>query len=103
MLLFNNIHLQFFFIVLILISSINSSTPKLKSAEHRRLSKVCGIQDYSAWLQRQDEFLIWLDLAKLLRLSFDDNPEFQRELRQYRLQYQCLRLVERLPLSIGPG
>lgn len=89
--------------VLILISSVHPSTPKLKSVEYRRLTKVCGIQDYSAWLQRQDEFLMWLDLAKLLRLSVDDDPEFQRELRQYRLQYQCLRLIERLPLSIGPG
>lgn len=80
---------------------LDSSTSR--SPRYKRLAKYCHINDYQAWLQRQQEFLIWLDLAKILRLPVDDDEDFQREFQQYRLQQQCLRLVERLPISIGPG
>jgi hypothetical protein len=47
--------------------------------------------------------MIWIDLAKMLRLPIHEDRQFQQELNQYRLQYQCLRIVERLPVSVGPG
>ena len=98
-------------ILLVIVSSIDSQRAsretslmlKLKSAEYKQLAKYCYIDDYSAWLQRQHEFNLWSDLAKILRLPLDEDIEFQREREQYRLQHECLRVVERLPLSIGPG
>lgn len=80
------------------LSKRNSPTPRYK-----RLAKYCYIDNYQEWLRRQEEFLIWLNLAKILRLPLDNDENFQREFQQYRLQQQCLRLVERLPISIGPG
>jgi hypothetical protein len=80
-----------------------SFSSKLKSAEYGRLAKYCYIDDYPAWLHRQNEFMIWIDLAKILRLPIHEDQQFQQELNQYRLQYQCLRIVERLPVSVGPG
>ncbi len=105
----NHSNLVFSYILLILISSSiasrrqSSLTIKLKSAEYKRLAKYCLIQDYSAWLQRQQQLKLWFDLAKLLGLSIHEDVEFQRELEQYRLQYECLRLFERLAVSFGPG
>ncbi len=105
----NHSNLVFSYILLILISSSiasrrqSSLTIKLKSAEYKRLAKYCLIQDYSAWLQRQQQLKLWFDLAKLLGLSIHEDVEFQRELERYRLQYECLRLFERLPVSFGPG
>jgi hypothetical protein len=100
-----------FYLIIFVLSSVDSrqfqiqtSLPlKSKSIQYKRLAKYCYINDYPAWLQRQYEFMIWFDLAKMLRLSVHENEEFQRELQQYRLQYECLRFVERLPVSVGPG
>ncbi len=114
MILFNINRSSLFFSYLItmsILSSVNSRkfqtqtsfSSKLKSTEYHRLAKYCYINDYSAWLQRQHEFMIWLDLAKLLRLPVHEDRKFQEELKQYRLQYQCLRIIERLPVSVGPG
>src|SRR5690242_5760453 len=103
MFLFNINHSSLFIIfILSSVDSISFST-KLKSIEYRRLAKYCYIDDYSIWLQKQHEFMIWFDLAKLLRLPIHENKHFQHELKQYRLQYACLRTVERLPILIGPG
>lgn len=84
-------------------STSNALTTPSDSPRYKRLAKYCFIDNYQAWLERQREFLVWMDLAKLLRLPLDDDEEFQREFERFRLQYQCLRLVERLPISIGPG
>ena len=79
------------------------SIDKSKSAEYKRLTSYCYIDDYSAWLQRQQELTMWLDLAKILKLPIHEDQQFQQEVQQYRLQHECLRVMERLPVSVGPG
>jgi hypothetical protein len=81
----------------------NSPALKSNSAEYKRLATYCFIDDYPAWLRRQQELMIWLDLAKILKLPIQDDKQFQQELQQYRLQYECLRVMERLPVAVGPG
>ena len=78
-------------------------TKEMKSSEYKRLASYCYIDDYASWLQRQQELVIWFDLAKMLKLPIDEDKQFQRELQQYRLQHQCLRVMERLPVAVGPG
>lgn len=105
--------LPFFLLLLLLLTNLavhseQTSTPNVlttasPSPRYKRLAKYCYIDNYQAWLERQREFLVWMDVAKLLRLPLDEDEEFQREFERFRLQYQCLRLVERLPISIGPG
>lgn len=79
------------------------SVDKSKSAEYKRLASYCYIDDYSAWLQRQQELVMWLDLANILKLPIHEDEQFQQEVQQYRLQHECLRVMERLPVSVGPG
>ncbi|CAF0978447.1 unnamed protein product [Rotaria sp. Silwood1] len=81
----------------------NSLPLKLKPAEYKQFAKYCYIDDYSTWLQRQHEFMIWFELAMVLKLPIHEDKQFLREYNQYRLQYECLRAVERLPVSFGPG
>jgi hypothetical protein len=107
---FLNIH-RYSLLLIFILSSVNaeqspsqtSFSPKLKSTEYQRLAKYCYIDDYSAWLERQREFMIWFDLAKMLRLPIKENQQFQQELKRYRLQYECLRIIEHLPIVVGPG
>lgn len=75
----------------------------LNPIEYKQFAKYCHIDDYTAWLQRQHEFKIWLDLATILKLPIHEDKQFQREFKLFHLQYECLRAVERLPVSIGPG
>ena len=79
------------------------SVDKSKSAEYKRLASYCYIDDYAAWVQRQQELVMWLDLAKILKLPIHEDEQFQQEVQQYRLQHECLRVMERLPVSVGPG
>jgi len=76
---------------------------KSASSEYKRLASHCFINDYAAWLDRQQELIVWLSLAKLLKLPIQDSELIQQELEQFRLQQECLRLIERLPVSVGPG
>jgi hypothetical protein len=114
MVFFNINHTIFLFLYLLIIfilSSVNSiplereegislaSTP----SEYKRLATHCYIDDYAAWLERQQELMIWLSLAKLFKLPIQDSELIQQELRQFRLQHECLRVIERLPVSVGPG
>ena len=105
------IFLFVYLLVVIIIPSIDSMRIKIKNTlpiesrttDYKHFAKFCYIDDYQAWIQRQQELKIWYDLAKLLKLPIHENTHFQRELKQYRLQYECLRIVERLPVSVGPG
>ena len=101
-------------LVILLISSLSvidarlmetqdSPMKQIKSSEYKRLASYCYIDDYTSWLQRQQELLMWFDLAKILKLPIHEDKQFQRELQQYRLQHECLRVMERLPVSVGPG
>lgn len=100
------------FLILLILSTVNSSrqlqrktlfSPKLKQETYKNFAKICHIDDYSKWFEQQKEFMVWLDFARMLRLPIEEDKDFQRELKKYRLQFQCLRLVERLAVSIGPG
>jgi len=114
MILFNINHSSLFFpylIIISILSSVNSRkfqtqtsfSSKLKSTDYHRLAKYCYINDYGAWLERQQELMVWLNLAKLLKLPIQDSELIQKEMEQFRLQHECLRVIERLPVSIGPG
>jgi len=80
-----------------------STSLKSASSEYKRLASHCYINDYAAWLDRQQELIVWLNLAKLLKLPIQDSELIQQELEQFRLQQECLRVIERLPVSVGPG
>ncbi|CAF1304439.1 unnamed protein product, partial [Didymodactylos carnosus] len=71
--------------------------------DYKRLAKYCYIHDFELWADRQKELTLWLRLSKIMKLSRNDYLEIQKEVEQYRLQYECLKIIERLPLSIGPG
>jgi hypothetical protein len=111
--LFLNINrsiLLYFYLIFTLSSVVSKRFPiknsrllKPVSTNHRQLATYCYIDDYPAWLQRRHEFMMWLEVAKMLRLPIYEDEQFQHELKQYRLQYECLRAVERLPISFGPG
>lgn len=71
--------------------------------DYKILAKRCFINDYDAWTQRQNEIMLWLALVRIFNYSLDHNDTIYQEIEKYRLQRECLRLVERLPVSIGPG
>ncbi|CAF0812198.1 unnamed protein product [Adineta steineri] len=73
------------------------------SSEYKRLATQCFIDDYAAWLEQQNELMVWLAFAKLLKLPVEDSGLLKQALEQFRLQHQCLRVIERLPLAVGPG
>ncbi len=107
----NRIYLFLYLLILVIILSVHS-TPleiedssifQLKSSDYKRLASHCYINDYDAWLERQQELSVWLNLAKLLKLPIHNSQLIKQELEQFRLQYECLRVIERLPVSIGPG
>ncbi|CAF2964733.1 unnamed protein product [Rotaria sp. Silwood2] len=107
----NAISLFFYLLVVLILSSVNSIPLESKqsssliptSSEFKRLASHCYINDYAAWLERQQELMMWLNLAKLLKLPIEESNIIKQELEQFRLQYECLRVIERLPLSVGPG
>ena len=107
----NNIPLLFCLVFLSLLSTaysiplhITKSSSSVRAAsEYKRLATHCYIDDYAAWLERQQELMVWLSLAKLLNLPIHDSELIQQELEQFRLQHECLRVIERLPVSVGPG
>lgn len=108
----NSIFLFVYLLIIYIASPVHSapvenndhlSTFKLKSFEYKRLASHCYINDYAAWLERQQELIVWLQLAKLLKLPIQDTDVIRQELEQFRLQHECLRVIERLPLAIGPG
>jgi hypothetical protein len=94
-----------------MLSSVNAMALQTKqsillspaSTEYKRLATHCRIADYTSWLERQEELIVWLNLAKLLKLPIQESESIQQELEQFRLQHECLRVIERLPVSIGPG
>lgn len=107
----NFIHLLFVLVLIFNQSLINSTpielnlpiSPTITPSQYKRLVSHCYINDYAAWLERQKELMMWLSLAKIWNLPIEENKIIQQELEQIRLQHECLRVIERLPLSIGPG
>ncbi|UJR28052.1 hypothetical protein I4U23_009308 [Adineta vaga] len=105
-----NINILFYLILLIfyIFSSVSSIPLQPKPAtsisnEYKRLATHCYINDYAAWLDRQDTLMFWLNIAKILKVPVEKSELLQKEMEQIRLQQQCLRFIERLPVSVGPG
>jgi hypothetical protein len=91
--------LCFFSMLIFTQSQINSQ--KNLSNVHRRLASLyCFIDDYPAWLERQTALHFFLEFAQLINI---DTDSIEQEIEQYRLQRECLRVLERLPILIGSG
>jgi hypothetical protein len=74
----------------------NTSSPN-----YRHLAaKYCYIEDYSNWLEQQKSLEYFLQFARFFDL---DTQRIEAELERYRLQRECLRAVERLPILVGGG
>jgi hypothetical protein len=59
-------------------------------------SLYCHIDDYPIWLEQQSRLKNFLQYAQF----FDyDTDRLNKQLEQYRLQRECLRAVERLPVG----
>ncbi|CAF1345793.1 unnamed protein product [Didymodactylos carnosus] len=103
----NCLVLMVFLVMITLIAArVHSQQELLDTTIHtdyKRLAKYCYIHDFELWADRQKELTLWLRLSKIMKLSRNDYLEIQKEVEQYRLQYECLKIIERLPLSIGPG
>ena len=74
--------------------------PNIPPIYAQMASTRCYIHNYSQWLEQQTSLSYFLKLARLLNL---DTSQIQKELEQYRLQRECLRVLERLPILIGGG
>jgi hypothetical protein len=87
---------------LIFIVIRNPTNAEVKpSLNYQRLASLyCYIDDYPAWLEQQSLLEYFLTFAQF----FDVDTNLIKEtLEQYRLQYECLRTLERRPILIGGG
>ena len=105
----SNLWLFYLSVIAVCLSSVSSKPLRTgersiaAEAHYSRMATHCYIENYSNWLERQQELLVWLRLAQLLQMPIDDSSLIKQELNKYRLQYECLRIMERLPVSVGPG
>lgn len=69
------------------------------SLNYQRLASLyCFIDDYPAWLEQQSLLEYFLKFAQFFDVDVD---LIKGVLEQYRLQYECLRTLERRPILIG--
>lgn len=107
----NTIFVFRYLLIIFILSSVNSMHLQTRQAmpfspapsAYKRLATHCYIDDYARWLEQQQDLMIWLNLAKILKIPIQDNELVQQQLEQFRLQQECLRFIERLPVSVGPG
>ncbi|CAF0918822.1 unnamed protein product [Adineta steineri] len=78
------------------INSQSSITPSYQ----RLASLYCYIDDYSTWSEEETSLNYFLQFALYFNL---DSSRIEQELERYRLQHECLRAVERLPIIMGKG
>lgn len=71
--------------------------------DYKLLAKQCLIDDYDTWSQRENEILLWLALVRIFNYPLDTHDMIYKEAEKFRLQRECLRLMERLPVAVGPG
>jgi hypothetical protein len=86
--------------MLIFIQSQMNSQNNLLDIYQRLASSYCSIHDYPAWLRRQTTLNYLLELAQIYNINSD---RIEQEIKQYRLQRECLKLMERLPIFVGSG
>ena len=80
---------------------LRSATPV--STEYKRLATRCFIDDYTTWSEKYQFLLFMLRMADVLNMADQDKEALLKQWDQMRLQQQCLRFIERLPVSVGPG
>ncbi|CAF0900941.1 unnamed protein product [Adineta ricciae] len=73
------------------------------STEYKRLATRCFIDDYTTWSEKYQFLLFMLRMADVLNMADQDRESLLKQWDQMRLQQQCLRFIERLPVSVGPG
>lgn len=76
------------------------SRPNIPPLYAQMASKYCYIKNYSQWVEQQTSLSYVLRLARVLKV---DTSRIQTELEQFRLQRECLRVLERLPILVGSG
>lgn len=89
-----------FFLIFKCIKSDVDSQKNLSSYYYRVASLYCYIDDYPAWLEEQSRLHQFLKLAQFLYIDID---RIRQELERYRLQRECLKVLERLPIVFGRG
>lgn len=89
----------YIFLLLFLHNQINAQDT-LSPGYQRLASIFCYIHDYPTWLEQQKSLQYFLEFAQFLEI---DTKRIEDELERYRLQHQCLRAIERLPILIGNG
>jgi len=68
---------------------------------YRRLAALyCYIDDYSIWLEQQISLNYFLQFSQYFDL---DTKLIESEIERYRLQRECLKALERLPIIVGNG
>lgn len=71
------------------------------SPSYRRLAALyCYIDDYSTWIEQQNSLKYFLQFAQFFDIDLN---RVRDELERYRLQHECLRALERLPIIVGGG
>ena len=63
-------------------------------------AEYCHIKDYAKWLKEQESFEYFLKFARFFDYSA---TRIKNDLEQYRLQRECLKILERLPILVGGG
>jgi len=83
----------------IFIKSQIDSQKNLLQLYYRLASLYCHIDDYPVWVEQQSRLNYFLQFSQFFVI---DTDRLNQELEQYRLQRECLRTLERLPI-IGSG
>lgn len=94
----HQLHLLVYFFLIF--SFAQSNPDSMMNLYYRLASSYCYIDDYPAWLQQQSLLNYFLEFARYIQI---DNHYIEQMLEQYRLQHQCLRALERLPILVGNG
>lgn len=88
------------FLCLLILPNEIHSEDELSPAYRRLASIYCYIDDYSVWLEQQMNLKYFLSFAQFFNI---DSQRLELELERYRLQHECLRAIERMPILIGSG
>lgn len=89
-----------FFSICIFIKGEIDSEKNLFDLYQHLASLYCYIDDYPAWSAQQSSLNYFLQFAKFFHI---DSNHIEQMIEQYRLQRECLRALERLPILIGTG
>jgi hypothetical protein len=89
------------YILLLLFIHKQVLTANSLSPTYQRLAALyCYIDDYTNWLEQQTSLNYFLQYAHFFDL---DKKRIERIFERYRLQHECLRALERLPIIVGNG